>query len=118
MANAVTLAGSGKPWVDGETARGVLFRAADGEEDIAKAPLTVVADGMFSNLRRKLVTDAPVEQPGHFVGLRLPDCRMPHPEQLLFVLADPSPVLVYPLSATEVIALVCRQCAVMRLHHV
>lgn len=34
--------------------KGVRYRTPDGEEQEAKAPLTFVCDGCFSNLRRKL----------------------------------------------------------------
>jgi 2-polyprenyl-6-methoxyphenol hydroxylase-like FAD-dependent oxidoreductase len=34
--------------------RGVRYRTGDGVEQEAKAPLTFVCDGCFSNLRRKL----------------------------------------------------------------
>ncbi|CAN0917732.1 Squalene monooxygenase SE1, partial [Linum grandiflorum] len=60
--------------------KGVQYKTKDGLELKAYAPLTVVCDGCFSNLRRNLCTSK--------------------------VLADPSPILFYPISSTEIRCLV------------
>ncbi|CAI5968659.1 unnamed protein product [Closterium sp. NIES-64] len=99
------------------------------EEGEMLAPLTFVCDGCFSNLRRSIsnpsapfLAQSPslpsyalppsplspwqVDVPSSFVGLLLRDCPLPHPNYGHVVLADPSPVLFYPVSSTEVRCLV------------
>ncbi|KAK4348570.1 hypothetical protein RND71_031325 [Anisodus tanguticus] len=87
------------------TIRGVQYKTKSGEELKAYAPLTVVCDGCFSNLRRTLC-DPKVEVPSCFVGLVLENCQLPHENHGHVVLADPSPILFYPISSTEVRCLV------------
>ncbi|KAK2443098.1 squalene monooxygenase SE1 [Trifolium repens] len=53
------------------TIKGVNYKTKNGEVFTTKAPLTIVCDGCFSNLRRSLC-DPKVEVPSHFVGLKLP----------------------------------------------
>jgi squalene monooxygenase len=73
------------------------------------APLTIVCDGHFSSLRKKLA-DNKIDHPSHFVGLILDG----KPSEILgenanqghVVLGDPSPVLFYPISSKEVRCLV------------
>ncbi|KAH7298292.1 hypothetical protein KP509_25G035800 [Ceratopteris richardii] len=85
--------------------RGVKYRKAAGIEMEVCAPLTIVCDGCFSNLRRTLCTSKP-EVPSCFVGLVLEDCELPYANHGHVVLADPSPILFYPISSTEVRCLV------------
>eukprot|EP00250_Pteridium_aquilinum_P016502 c23133_g2_i1 orf=469-2115(-) len=84
---------------------GVKYRIAGGRELEVYAPLTVVCDGCFSNLRRTLCTSKP-EVPSCFVGLVLEECELPHENHGHVILADPSPILFYPISSTEVRCLV------------
>ncbi|CAI0393539.1 unnamed protein product [Linum tenue] len=58
----------------------VQYKNKDGEQQTAYAPLTIVCDGCFSNLRRSLCNPK--------------------------VKIDPSPILFYPISSTEVRCLV------------
>lgn len=44
--------------------------------------------------------------PSFFVGLVLENCQLPHPNHGHVILADPSPILFYPISSTEVRCLV------------
>ncbi|CAI5983983.1 unnamed protein product [Closterium sp. NIES-65] len=111
---------------DGDRVTGVRYRAAkrvpgsalgevreasavggkgETEEGEMLAPLTFVCDGCFSNLRRS-ISKSKVDVPSSFVGLLLRDCPLPHPNYGHVVLADPSPVLFYPVSSTEVRCLV------------
>lgn len=83
---------------------GVKYRIA-GVEQEAYAPLTIVCDGCFSSLRRTLCTSKP-EVPSCFVGLVLENCELPHANYGHVILADPSPILFYPISTTEVRCLV------------
>nr|ACJ05633.1 squalene epoxidase 1 [Nigella sativa] len=87
------------------TIKGVLYKNKSGEEFKAYAPLTVVCDGCFSNLRRSLCSPK-VEVPSSFVGLILENCTLPFPNHGHVVLGDPSPILFYPISSTEVRCLV------------
>ena len=73
------------------------------------APLTVVCDGHFSSLRTKLSPKSTPNHPSHFVGVILkgaPNDLLPNGQHGHVVLGDPSPVLFYPISSTEVRCLV------------
>lgn len=85
--------------------RGVQYKTKSGEVLKAYAPLTVVCDGCFSNLRRSLCSPK-VDVPSCFVGLVLENCRLPFENHGHVILADPSPILFYPISSTEVRCLV------------
>ncbi|KAM5569778.1 squalene monooxygenase SE1-like [Rosa sericea] len=87
------------------TIKGVIYKNKAGEELRTYAPLTIVCDGCFSNLRKSL--SAPkVENPSCFVGLVLENCDLPHANHGHVILGDPSPILFYPISSTEVRCLV------------
>ncbi|PKU65815.1 squalene monooxygenase-like [Dendrobium catenatum] len=88
-----------------EVVKGVIYKSKAGEEMQACAPLTIVCDGCFSNLRRSLCSSK-VEVPSSFVGLILENCKLPFPNHAHVILADPSPILFYPISSTEVRCLV------------
>ena len=88
--------------MEGEAVQGVLYKAKDGQERIARAHLTIVCDGMYSNLRSKL-SRPKIKHPSFFVGLLLKECKLPHPNFGHVVLAKPSPILFYPISSAEVI---------------
>ncbi|KAL2317873.1 hypothetical protein Fmac_031749 [Flemingia macrophylla] len=85
--------------------KGVQYRSKDGQELTAYAPLTIVCDGCFSNLRRSLCNPK-VEVPSYFVGLVLENCELPYANHGHVILGDPSPILFYPISSTEVRCLV------------
>ncbi|XP_047975309.1 squalene monooxygenase SE1-like [Salvia hispanica] len=87
------------------TIRGVQYKTKKGEEITIYVPLTIVCDGCFSNLRRSLCSPQ-VENPSCFVGLILENCDLPHANHGHVVLGDPSPILFYPISSTEVRCLV------------
>ncbi|KAK1440665.1 hypothetical protein QVD17_06494 [Tagetes erecta] len=90
---------------DEGTIRGVQYKTKSGEVMKAFAPLTIVCDGCFSNLRRSLCNPQ-VDVPSCFVGLILKNCKLPYPDHGHVVLADPSPILFYPISCDEVRCLV------------
>ncbi|KAK3021923.1 hypothetical protein RJ639_045217 [Escallonia herrerae] len=85
--------------------KGVEYKTKAGQELKAYAPLTIVCDGCFSNLRRSLCKPE-VEVPSCFVGLVLENCELPYANHGHVILADPSPILFYPISSTEVRCLV------------
>ncbi|WRX10020.1 Squalene epoxidase - like 2 [Theobroma cacao] len=87
------------------TVKGVQYKTKNGQELIAKAPLTIVCDGCFSNLRRSLCNPQ-VDIPSCFVALVLENCQLPYANHGHVILADPSPILFYPISSTEVRCLV------------
>ncbi|KAL8209258.1 hypothetical protein R6Q57_008670 [Mikania cordata] len=71
--------------------KGVRYKTKAGADVTANAPLTIVCDGCFSNLRR---------------GLCKPECEAPYPNHGHVILADPSPILCYRISSTEIRCLV------------
>nr|QCU55050.1 squalene epoxidase [Camellia fraterna] len=87
------------------TIKGVQYKTKTGQELKAYAPLTIVCDGCFSNLRRSLCKPQ-VDVPSCFVGLVLDNVDLPFPNHGHVILADPSPILFYPISSTEVRCLV------------
>lgn len=87
------------------TVHGVQYKTKDGKEMTAYAPLTIVCDGCFSNLRRSLCKPK-VEVPSCFVGLVLENCDLPYKNHGHVILANPSPILFYQISDTEVRCLV------------
>lgn len=96
----------GAEWSEGQVVTGVQYKAADGEEIVAKAHLTVVCDGMYSAFRTKLTDKRDIKHPSYFVALLLKDCTLTHPGYANVVLGDPSPFLFYPISSTETRCLV------------
>ena len=96
----------GAEWRDGTVVAGVAYRRAGEDKDrVARGSLTVVCDGMYSTLRNNLSTPD-IKHPSYFVGLVLHGCRLPVPQQACVVLANPSPILFYPISTSEVRCLV------------
>ncbi|KAK0600588.1 hypothetical protein LWI29_016409 [Acer saccharum] len=87
------------------TIKGVQYKNTNGQVLTAYAPLTIVCDGCFSNLRRSLCKPK-VEIPSCFVGLILEKCELPYKNHGHVILADPSPILFYPISSTEIRCLV------------
>ncbi|KAI4299214.1 hypothetical protein L6164_032694 [Bauhinia variegata] len=87
------------------TIKGVHYKTKSEQELTAKASLTIVCDGCFSNLRRSLC-DPNVDVPSHFVGLVLENCNLPYENHGHVILGDPSPILFYPISSTEIRCLV------------
>ncbi|PRQ15781.1 putative squalene monooxygenase [Rosa chinensis] len=88
------------------TVKGVQYKSKGSDQELtAHAPLTIVCDGCYSNLRRSLC-DAKVDIPSCFVGLVLENCQLPYANHGHVILADPSPILFYPISSTEIRCLV------------
>ncbi|XP_071688940.1 squalene monooxygenase SE1-like [Rutidosis leptorrhynchoides] len=83
------------------TVQGVHYKTKNGHERSANAPLTVVCDGCVSNLRRDLC-NSKIEVPSCFVALVLENTRLAYPNHAHVVLADPSIVLLYSISNTEI----------------
>jgi squalene monooxygenase len=80
-----------------------------GPERTSLAPLTVVADGMYSALRPSMHTNAP-RTVSHFCGLLLKhgpgQTPLPYPNRGHVIMCTPNPVLFYQISSTETRVLV------------
>ncbi|KAL5855220.1 hypothetical protein ACOSQ3_005052 [Xanthoceras sorbifolium] len=85
--------------------KGVQYKTKTGQQLTSYAPLAVVCDGCCSNLRRSLCNPK-VDIPSCFVGLVLENCKLPYANHGHVVLTDPSPILFYPISSTEIRCLV------------
>ncbi len=73
-------------------------RAVEAKE--ITATLTIVCDGIFSTFRNTLsVPNKSVT--GFFLGLILKDCQLPYPNHGHVIIAESSPILMYPVSSTE-----------------
>uniref|UniRef100_M3XQF7 Squalene monooxygenase n=1 Tax=Mustela putorius furo TaxID=9669 RepID=M3XQF7_MUSPF len=85
---------------------GVQYRDREtGDIKELHAPLTVVADGLFSKFRKNLISNK-VSVSSHFVGFLMknaPQFKANHAE---LILANPSPVLIYQISSNETRVLV------------
>ncbi|GAB5592691.1 Squalene epoxidase [Umbelopsis nana] len=90
---------------DEETVIGVFATTSDRTEIRAYAPLTIVADGLFSKFRKE-ITELTPEVRSNFVGFILKDLTLPFPEHGHVVLAKPSPVLLYQISTHDTRVLV------------
>jgi squalene monooxygenase len=71
-----------------------------GTENFIHAPLTVACDGAFSLFRQKLSNATNVIN-SYFLGLVLKNVNLPYPNHGHVILAEPSPVLAYPISNNE-----------------
>lgn len=87
----------GHEWQEGDVVTGVIYKSEDGSDRPARAHLTIVCDGMYSNLRKHLSTPN-IQHPSFFVGLLLKDVQLPFPNHGHVVLGKPSPILFYPIS--------------------
>ncbi|XP_034867808.1 squalene monooxygenase isoform X2 [Mirounga leonina] len=85
---------------------GVQYRDKEtGDIKELHAPLTIVADGLFSKFRKNLISNK-VSVSSHFVGFLMknaPQFKANHAE---LILANPSPVLIYQISSDETRVLV------------
>lgn len=80
---------------------GVSYKARDSDTATAlEASYTFVADGCFSNFRRKVGLAKPLCR-SHFVGLILKDVPLPVPNCGNVFLAESGPILAYQLAPGE-----------------
>ncbi|KAI3715888.1 hypothetical protein L6452_22877 [Arctium lappa] len=87
------------------TVHGVHYKTKGGHAMTAYAPLTVVCDGCFSNLRRELCNPK-IEVPSCFVALVLENAHLPYANHGNVIIADPAPILFYSISNTKIRCLV------------
>ncbi len=78
---------------------GLHYTDSDGVAQTVVADLTVICDGPFSTFRAK-INQAEKKVSSYFLGLILEDCQLPFPNHGHVIVADPSPILCYPISAT------------------
>uniref|UniRef100_A0A6N2L3F8 Squalene monooxygenase n=1 Tax=Salix viminalis TaxID=40686 RepID=A0A6N2L3F8_SALVM len=86
------------------TIKGVQYKTKAGKELTASAPLTMVCDGCFSNLRRSLCNPK-IEIPSCFIGLVLENCDLPHSNRGYFILKDIT-AIAFPIGTNEIRCLV------------
>nr|XP_012466316.1 unnamed protein product [Gossypium raimondii]KJB84329.1 hypothetical protein B456_N018600 [Gossypium raimondii] len=86
---------------DNGIVKGVHYKNKSGQVLTAYAPLTIVCDGCFSNLRRSLCYPK-VDIPSYLVGLTLTNCNLPKKNYGAIILGHPSPIILYPVSSTEI----------------
>ncbi|XP_057648767.1 squalene monooxygenase [Chionomys nivalis] len=85
---------------------GVQYKDKEtGDTKELHAPLTVVADGLFSKFRKNLVSNK-VSVSSHFVGFLMKNAPQFKANFAELVLVNPSPVLIYQISANETRVLV------------
>ncbi|XP_074941901.1 squalene monooxygenase isoform X2 [Phalacrocorax aristotelis] len=85
---------------------GVQYKDKEtGDTKQLHAPLTIVADGLFSKFRKNLVSNK-VTVSSHFVGCILKGAPQFKANYAELVLAKTSPVLIYRISSTETRVLV------------
>lgn len=87
---------------------GVSYSARENKKLVkhARAKLTIACDGCGSKLRKRAAGHHFVTVYSNFHGLILDMDNIPFPNYGHVVLSDPSPVLFYPISSTEVRCLV------------
>ncbi|XP_010519458.1 PREDICTED: squalene monooxygenase 1,1-like [Tarenaya hassleriana] len=82
--------------------KGVKYKSkSTGQETTAFAPLTVVCDGAYSNLRRSL-HDPKVEVNSYIIGYVTKNCRLKDPESLHLIMSEPSFSMLYQIGSDEV----------------
>lgn len=90
-----------------KTVRGVVYRDGEGRDHTVTASLTIVANGAGSSLTKSF-NDAKPIVPSHFIGLKMKNAalKLPCPWRGNVFMTNPSPVLLYPISSTDVRCLV------------
>lgn len=80
---------------------GVQYRDREtGDIKELRAPLTVVADGLFSKFRKNLISDK-VSVASHFAGFLMKDAPQFKVNHAELFLANSGPVLIYQISSNE-----------------
>lgn len=79
---------------------GVQYEDEEGAVHTEKALLTIACDGSASRFREK-ISHNKNKINGYFVGLVLKDAELPYAGHGHVIVAEPAPVLVYPISSRE-----------------
>src|SRR5207249_2854841 len=78
---------------------GFKYRTAEGTKTCTAA-LTVICDGLFSNFRSTLLHNT-FQTRSKFLGLVLKNPVYPSKNEGNVILANPTPILLYPISSNE-----------------
>ncbi|XP_010519410.1 PREDICTED: squalene monooxygenase 1,1-like [Tarenaya hassleriana] len=82
--------------------KGVKYKSKNtGQETTAFAPLTVVCDGAYSNIRRSL-HDSKVDVNSYIIGYVTKNCRLQDPESLHLFMSEPSFSMLCQIGSDEV----------------
>jgi squalene monooxygenase len=84
---------------------GVIAAVKDQKQEKIYAPLTLVADGIFSKFRREF-TDRQTNVMSHFVGFLIHDFELPYSQKGFVAIAKPSPILMYQIAPHDTRVLV------------
>ncbi|KAF2072119.1 hypothetical protein CYY_006564 [Polysphondylium violaceum] len=71
-----------------------------------RAPLTLVCDGCFSNLRKNVINDPTPLFTSTFVGLVIRGCQLPFQSHGHVFLCNPAPILMYRIGSDEIRVLI------------
>ncbi|GAA5816622.1 hypothetical protein MFLAVUS_010152 [Mucor flavus] len=84
---------------------GVVGSFKEGKEETFYAPLTLVADGIFSKFRREF-TQVQTKVMSHFVGFLIHDFELPYSQKGFVCIAKPSTILMYQIAPHDTRVLV------------
>lgn len=76
---------------------GVSTSMKEGKEEKFYAPLTLIADGIFSKFRKEF-TEVQTQVMSHFVGFIIHDLELPYTQKGFVCIAKPSPILMYQIA--------------------
>lgn len=79
---------------------GIVYENEAGESFNLQADLTIACDGSASKFR-EVISKNNLKVNGYFVGIVLKNTELPYNQHGHVIVADPAPVLVYPISSTE-----------------
>ncbi|KAI9472135.1 MAG: squalene epoxidase-domain-containing protein [Benjaminiella poitrasii] len=80
-------------------------KGEDEKEEKIYAPLTLVADGIFSKFRKEFF-ERSTNVMSHFVGLLVHDFKLPYDKKGFVAIAKPSPILMYQIAPHDTRVLV------------
>lgn len=85
---------------ENETVKGVCYEDESGNAHQLFAKLTIACDGSASKFR-EAISDNNNKINGYFVGIIMKNAPLPYEGHGHVIVAEPAPVLVYPISSTE-----------------
>lgn len=90
---------------DSGNVNGVVYKADNNETAALESRITIVSQGSLSSLRKGL-NKAKTDIKGYMLGLVLEDAELPFESHGHVIMADPAPVLVYPVGSGKVRVLI------------
>lgn len=85
---------------EGAQVTGVTYKDLTNTVHEVRAPLTIVCDGAFSNLRKNFVSNKPIAT-SSFVGVIIKDTPLPFPNHGHVFLTNNGPILAYQIGTSE-----------------